>query len=1738
MIKKILYIFLLLISSQAYAQSGTNQWIDYTKPYFKFPVTKDGLYKITYASLNSAFPNIDPQRIQVFARGTEQYIYFEGENDGILDPNDFILVYAQRNDGYFDMQMYDSAAASPNPYYSLFNDTIYYFVTYNNSTSNKRYNEDTDLNFSGYTASTHFKYSDYKYYNGQYSGGLVTSLNTYYPKYTIGEGWVSNSMKKFDNNPFIDSISTPYLYAAGGPAYFESTVAGLTDDKSSSSGDHDLKIYYNDILQLDTTYDGHQLIKSKYIIPAAQWGNMSKIKFEINPNSTYSADRSGVGFIKVTYPRSYNLDNSTSMMMEVYNGTTVGKTKAYLEMTGFNPQNSTIYFFDLSNHLKIPVLFSGGKYKALVPNTVANAKNCYISSDAACTVISSLEPAVNGSKFFTNFKSQSISNLTYDYYIISCKEFAAETQAYKVYRNSSGYKTAVVDIEELYMQYADGIRKHPLAIRNFAKDIVKNWGLPIPKYFFLIGKSVQAGHTDNVNNSNSINNSSRQNGINYSLNKIPTYGHPGSDVYLTSQISDTSQYEPEIPIGRISATKASDITVYLNKIQQYEANTHAFWMKRVLHFGGGNDISQGNLFASYLNQFKATIEDTLYGGKVNTYLKNTTDPLQLNVSDSIRSNINDGSSIMTFFGHAYGTGFDQNIDAPNAYNNNGKYPLIIANSCLIGNIHLPSTNSGSEAWVFEPNKGAIGFIASVNLGIPDQLYYYTGNLYKNLGNKLYGKGLGDIMRQTVMNVQYTDSVYQYSNPYVQDVCMLMTLHGDPAIKLNMHSKPDYTVYGPNGITQPLVTINPVEVNSQDEKFTVSITISNIGKAISDSIYIRLTRKYPNGAQDSVYITKIAGVRFQTVVTFTLPVDKVNGVGLNNFTVTADSEYKIDELDETNNSYGFQINIKSADLTPVYPYEYAIVPTKTTPLRASTSDPLSPSKKYVFQIDTCKNFNSPVLYTSNVTNSGGVIELDPAKDAGLFQFYQLFPSNTTLATPTVFFWRVSLDSSYNSAFNWKYSSFQYVQGKSGWGQAHFQQWQENTFDFISHNNNTRKFNFAEHVRELKVQTSGFAGSQERVDNLWSVDGGLKGWWKWPHQTRNTTHLLQAVVIDHATLDAWIVNDKPDYGQVNEPGNTSVNYAPYGYQTYWFQTGCNNQGYFAGINNLIAAAKDSDYIALYTYRQSNFHDLFTTTGADGIAFKTNLQNLGANVDSLDKFALNCSAYGYILIAQKGNPSFAKQTYGTNDYDVISVTADLQNYGSSGRIKSKPIGPAKNWNAFYWESTELETGNYKDTLKVRVYGIDANNNEKLLYTFNGAAGNTLQFDTIANASTYPYLRLESYLNDDSLHTPNQLKRWQIVFDEIPELAVNPNVKFIVSSDSLQEGNNMRIIVAITNVSQANSDSVQVVNWFVNNNTSKGITYRMLPPLNAGQTYYDTVDVNTLNISGNNRFWYEINPYSGPKAWQIEQHHFNNLLDLPFTVYGDKQNPLLDVTFDGIHILNKDIVSPNAVVSIQLKDENQYLALDKDNLISIVVNRLTSSGAVDTSIALSSADYTFYPATLPDNKCRIVFHGQFSQAGKYELRVKAIDRSANKSGQGDGTADYRIEFEVILKSTITQVLNWPNPFTTSTQFVFTLTGSEVPTDFRIEIMNINGKIVKEITLDEIGPINIGRNITQYKWNGTDNFGDPLGNGVYLYRVVAKINGENIENREVSISNDKGAASTLEKTYFEQGWGKLYIMR
>jgi flagellar hook assembly protein FlgD len=177
---------------------------------------------------------------------------------------------------------------------------------------------------------------------------------------------------------------------------------------------------------------------------------------------------------------------------------------------------------------------------------------------------------------------------------------------------------------------------------------------------------------------------------------------------------------------------------------------------------------------------------------------------------------------------------------------------------------------------------------------------------------------------------------------------------------------------------------------------------------------------------------------------------------------------------------------------------------------------------------------------------------------------------------------------------------------------------------------------------------------------------------------------------------------------------------------------------------------------------------------------------------------------------------------------------------------------------------------------------------------------------------------------------------------------------------------------------------------------------------------------------------------------------------------------------------------------------------------------------ISFSSPNVVWTPATS-ESDFRVEYQPGQLEDGIYTIKAQASDASGNKSG---ATA-YTVSFEVINESQITNFFPYPNPFSSSTRFVFTLTGSEIPDQIIIQIMTVNGTVVREITQDEIGPIRIGHNKTQYAWDGKDEYGDQLANGVYLYRVKVLMHGEDIKLRPTSA--DKA---------FKHGFGKMYLLR
>ena len=83
----------------------------------------------------------------------------------------------------------------PDEYYSLFNDTIHYYLTWNNNFNNKRTIDESDINFNNYN-STNFcwKNNVVKFNSNYVLGRQQSGLSS--PKYELGEGWAGPRHQK------------------------------------------------------------------------------------------------------------------------------------------------------------------------------------------------------------------------------------------------------------------------------------------------------------------------------------------------------------------------------------------------------------------------------------------------------------------------------------------------------------------------------------------------------------------------------------------------------------------------------------------------------------------------------------------------------------------------------------------------------------------------------------------------------------------------------------------------------------------------------------------------------------------------------------------------------------------------------------------------------------------------------------------------------------------------------------------------------------------------------------------------------------------------------------------------------------------------------------------------------------------------------------------------------------------------------------------------------------------------------------------------------------------------------------------------------------------------------------------------------------------------------------------------------------------------------------------------------
>ncbi|MCY7327340.1 MAG: hypothetical protein LH618_02185, partial [Saprospiraceae bacterium] len=119
-----------------------NEWIDYSRTYYKIGVTADGIYRLPAATLLAAgIPanTIPPQEFRLYHNGQQTPLFISSGNTS-LGTSDFIEFYGQKNRDELDQHLFENAAGeNVNPRYSMFNDTAAYFLTWESVGEGLRY---------------------------------------------------------------------------------------------------------------------------------------------------------------------------------------------------------------------------------------------------------------------------------------------------------------------------------------------------------------------------------------------------------------------------------------------------------------------------------------------------------------------------------------------------------------------------------------------------------------------------------------------------------------------------------------------------------------------------------------------------------------------------------------------------------------------------------------------------------------------------------------------------------------------------------------------------------------------------------------------------------------------------------------------------------------------------------------------------------------------------------------------------------------------------------------------------------------------------------------------------------------------------------------------------------------------------------------------------------------------------------------------------------------------------------------------------------------------------------------------------------------------------------------------------------------------------------------------------------------------------------------------------------------
>ena len=203
------------------------------------------------------------------------------------------------------------------------------------------------------------------------------------------------------------------------------------------------------------------------------------------------------------------------------------------------------------------------------------------------------------------------------------------------------------------------------------------------------------------------------------------------------------------------------------------------------------------------------------------------------------------------------------------------------------------------------------------------------------------------------------------------------------------------------------------------------------------------------------------------------------------------------------------------------------------------------------------------------------------------------------------------------------------------------------------------------------------------------------------------------------------------------------------------------------------------------------------------------------------------------------------------------------------------------------------------------------------------------------------------------------------------------------------------------------------------------------------------------------------------------------------DDLSPEVDVFMNHLKFADGQLVGKTPLMIAELYDDNGINTVGSGighELVAVLDDN-------ESDVIILNDYYTAKKDSYKEGSIRYQFEELAD--GEHKLRVKVWD-IANNSAESEITFIVSNDAKIALG----HVLNYPNPFTTNTKFIIEHNSSGKLMDAVVKIYTTSGKMVKSFHETFFSEGNL---YCDMEWDGLDEFGDPIGRGVYVYQVTLR---------------------------------------